>query len=88
MLMLMLVQVETKGREGERARSIVEYDDDDNEVDDIADDNDDNDDDNVGVGPREGERGARSSVEYTRSNLLHCTCRLCNKRICQKILTL
>ena len=56
MLMLMLVPVETRGREGERARSIVEYDDDDNEVDDIDDDNDDNDDDNVGVGPREGER--------------------------------
>ena len=52
MLMLMLVPVETKGREGERARSIVEYDDDDNEVDDIDDDNDDNDDDYVGVGPR------------------------------------
>ena len=56
MLMLMLVQVETKGREGERARSIVEYDDDDNEVDDIDDDNDDNDDDYVVVGPREGEK--------------------------------
>ena len=70
-------------------RSIVEYDNDDNEVDDIGDDNDDNDDDNVGGGPREGERErARSSVEYTRSNLLLCTFRLCGKRICQKILTL
>ena len=51
-LMLMLVQVETKGREGERARSIVEYDVDDN-YDDNDDANDDNDDDYVGVGPRE-----------------------------------
>ena len=67
MLMLMLVQVETKGREGERARSIVEYDDDDNKVDDIGDDYDDNDDDNVGVGPREGERGGQGRAWNIRA---------------------